>query len=218
MKMDRNTVIGFVLLAGLLFLYLYFSTKGSQEAQARAQKSADSTAQANARKDSLDRLKDTAKRVVVIDSSGFSTTGEEKKLVVENDLFRIHFSNKGGQPREVELKNYTSTDGKAVVLNGTSFDRFSYPIKTSDNHSEQVADLYFSPGVVTNNADGTTTVVFQLAGKSGEVLTHQYLVRKSDYLIDWTVKMNGADKLLSQGVLNLNWQSMPMQHEKDPAY
>ena len=218
MKMDRNTVIGFVLLAGLLFLYLYFSTKSSQELQVQRQKQIDSLENVKKKQDTLSGSKDTVAKIATLDTTGFPLSGEEKKLLVENDVFKISFSNKGGQPREVELKNYTSTDGKPVILNGTSFDNISYPIKTGSNRSDQTGDLYFSPGVVTKNSDGSTTVIFQLTGKSGEVLTHQFLVRKNDYMIDWSIKMDGADKLLSQGALNLNWQSRPMQQEKDAPY
>ena len=44
MNFDRNTVIGFVLLAGLLFVYLFISTKNSRELQAKQQQKQDSVA------------------------------------------------------------------------------------------------------------------------------------------------------------------------------
>ncbi len=44
MGMDRNTVIGFVLLGLLLFAYLYISTKNSQELQKQKQLYDDSVA------------------------------------------------------------------------------------------------------------------------------------------------------------------------------
>ncbi|HMF71201.1 MAG TPA: hypothetical protein VK616_06980, partial [Flavitalea sp.] len=43
-SMDRNTVIGFVLLAALLFVYLYISTQNSKELQYQQQKEKDSIA------------------------------------------------------------------------------------------------------------------------------------------------------------------------------
>ena len=47
MGMDRNTVIGFVLLGLLLFAYLYNSTKNSQELQKQRQLMEDSIARLN---------------------------------------------------------------------------------------------------------------------------------------------------------------------------
>ncbi len=141
MKMDRNTVIGFVLLAGLLFLYLYFSTKSSQDLQVQRQKQIDSLENVKKKQDTLSGSKDTVAKIVTLDTTGFPLSGEEKKLLVENDVFKISFSNKGGQPREVELKNYTSTDGKHVILNGTSFDNITYSINAGNNH-------LLKPGIV----------------------------------------------------------------------
>jgi YidC/Oxa1 family membrane protein insertase len=43
-SMDRNTVIGFILLAVLLFFYLFLSTKSSQELQKQKQHDLDSIA------------------------------------------------------------------------------------------------------------------------------------------------------------------------------
>ena len=47
MGMDRNTIIGFVLLGLLLFVYLYTSTKNSHELEAQRKHIADSIAFVN---------------------------------------------------------------------------------------------------------------------------------------------------------------------------
>jgi YidC/Oxa1 family membrane protein insertase len=44
MGMDRNSVIGFVLLGVLLFIYLFISTKNSHELEAQRKHEADSIA------------------------------------------------------------------------------------------------------------------------------------------------------------------------------
>ena len=70
MNMDRNTVIGFVLLAILLFAYLFISTKNSQESAAITQKYNDSVANVNRLKDSINKLKDTGVvKLTTIDTS-----------------------------------------------------------------------------------------------------------------------------------------------------
>ena len=62
--MDRNTVIGFVLLAVLLFLYLYLSTKSSQDLQVQKTK-ADQIPWQNVKKkqDSITGSKDTVAKI-----------------------------------------------------------------------------------------------------------------------------------------------------------
>src|SRR5689334_23266509 len=119
MNMDRNTVIGFVLLALLLFGYLFISTKNSHELQAKKQKSEDSLALVKRVRDSIALANDTTtKLATTVDSNQVATHGVEELTVLENEVVKISFTNKGGQPKTVELKSYKSLiDGKPVVLN-----------------------------------------------------------------------------------------------------
>jgi YidC/Oxa1 family membrane protein insertase len=219
MNMDRNTVIGFVLLALLLFVYLFTSTKNSRELQSQQQRHADSLARIQHIKDSTARANDTTAANQPEDSNQLATRGVEQLTVVENEVVKITFSNKGGQPKQVELKNYKSLNSnQPAVLNSSPFDKISYTINTGNNQSAQIADLYFAPAKVQRNADNSQTVIFQIAVPNQGMVTHQYNIRPNDYLIDWTVQMNGADKLLTQGNFNLVWQTQPIQHETDVIY
>jgi YidC/Oxa1 family membrane protein insertase len=223
-SMDRNTIIGFVLLAGLLFAYLFFSSKGSQEVQIQKQRIEDSLARVAAQQRAIQAKKDAATAVntpVVKDTTGFQgvINGTEKTVTVETDLLKIVFSNKGGQPKTVELKKYKSGKGEGLVkLMDSNTDSYSYRINTYPNQSADVAVLYFTEGGVTKNADGSQQVTYNLTGVNGETITHSYTVRKDDYKIDWNVKLNGADKLFSQGNFNLNWKLQLNQHESDKRY
>ena len=138
--------------------------------------------------------------------------------MVENELLKITFTNKGGQPKSVELKKYSSLNtDKTVVLGGTDFDKISYSVNASKKPAA-ISELYFSPGTLVKNADGTQTVEFTSRGGNDEIITHSFLIRPSDYLIDWTVQLKGADQLLTQGAFNLTWQAQPHQAETDVTY
>jgi YidC/Oxa1 family membrane protein insertase len=217
-SMDRNTVIGFVLLAVLLFLYLFLSTKSSQELQRQRQNELDSIARIRTR-DSIAALKPLAPaNPADTGSQAQPVVQTEQPLVVENEVLRITFSNKGGQPKAVELKKYVSNNnGKPVVLNGTSFDKFSYALNTGPQQVSQVSELFFSPGTVKRNPDQSQTVSFILSQNGGTV-EHQFTIKPNAYLVAWNVQLNGADRLLTQGAFNLIWQAQPVQHEKDVVY
>lgn len=219
MNMDRNTVIGFVLLALLLFGYLFISTKNSHELQAKKQKSEDSLALVKRVRDSIAQANDTTTKFAKVDSGALATHGVEELTIVENEVVKISFTNKGGQPKTVELKSYKSLlDGKPVVLNNQAFDKFSYRVNTGNNNSAEIADLFFSAPTVVNNADKSKTITFQLPVPGQGTISHQFTIRPNDYLIDWGVQMAGADKMLSQGSFNLTWQQQPNQHETDVKY
>jgi YidC/Oxa1 family membrane protein insertase len=214
-SMDRNTVIGFILLAVLLFLYLYLSTKSSQELQRQETAKQDSIARVHRVADSTRIANDTSSRATL--DSTISAPVSKQLLTVENEVLKIVFSNKGGQPESVELKNYKSFDSTLIKLGATAFDKISYTINTGQGQSVQASELFFSAGTVTKNADNSQTVTFQLPVTGGSII-HQYIIKPNNYLLDWNVQMNGADKLLTQGAFNLTWQSQPLQHEKDVKY
>jgi YidC/Oxa1 family membrane protein insertase len=220
MNFDRNTVIGFVLLALLLFTYLFISTKNSHELEAKKQHITDSVARAQKHiQDSiaLAAPADTTANQPV-EPGQLATRGTEALTVIENEVVKISFTNKGGQPKQVELKNYKSLHSKVpVVLNNTPFDKISYGV-TTNNGSVQVSDLYFMEPKVVKNADNSQTIIYQapIPGKGN--VTHQFTVHPNDYLIDWDVQLSGADKLLTQGNFNLIWQNQPSQYETDVVY
>jgi len=217
MGMDRNTVIGFVLLGLLLFAYLFISTKNSQELQKQKQSFDDSVARIKSSRESAIQLPDSIQnKVVVRDTTGFNKAigGSEKLLTVENDLLKIVFTNKGGQPKTVELKKFNSYLHDPIRLGGSENDRISYAINIAPNQAAQTADLYFSPGTSERMADGTQNIIFQLAGPNGETITHQYSLKPGSYFVDYTIQLNGADKLLSQNSFNLSWQILLQQQEK----
>jgi YidC/Oxa1 family membrane protein insertase len=219
-SMDRNTVIGFVLLAALLFLYLFLSTKSSQDLQQQKKRQQDSLALVNKTNDSVATLTDTTSKKIASDTAGLKNAnfGTEQLSVVENDVLKIVFTNKGGQIKSAELKKYTSASGKPVVLGGTSYDKISYSINSAPNQAAQISELFFLPAKIIKNTDGSSIVSYQLNGATGEEIIHQFTIRPGDYLVDWNVQMKGADKLLTQGNFNLVWQAQPIAQEKDVVY
>jgi len=223
MNFDRNTVIGFIVLAILFIGYFYYISK--EQSTYRKQKAIqDSIANINRPKPDTSTLKGDSVSVqeqqAVTASGEFknAATGTERILTVENDVLRISFTNKGAQPRLVELKNYKDQDGKPVRLASSAFDKIDYQINTAENQSAGIADLYFSPGVIRKNGD-STVVSFTLASDSaGPSIVHEFVIRKDDYMVDFNIRMNGADKLLEKEVLNLQWQYESVKQEKDLLY
>jgi YidC/Oxa1 family membrane protein insertase len=223
MGTDRNTIIGYVLLGILLLSYIFLSTKNGQELAKQKKIYDDSVAMAQVRKDSIVRQADTIKTRMAVssDTSGFNKAigGVEHELTVENDVLKIVFTNKGAQPKEVELKKFSSFDSTAVkIIDSSSNTRVSYPVNISSNQSSQITDLYFDEGQVAKNADGSQTVSFRLPAPGGESIIHQYRIPASGYLIDWNVVINNADKLFSQNDFNLLWHVQLNRIQKNIVY
>ena len=223
MNFDRNTVIGFVVLAALFFGY-FFYTNQEQATYRKEQARIDSIANASKpKRDTLAQKIDSVKadsigRVTNAGNFQSAANGIEQLTEVNTDLFKIVFTNKGGQPKWVELKKYKNMDSGHVRLAASDFDKIGYIINTGDGRTASTSDLYFQPGNVVKNIDGSTTVSFQLksSDSSGSAsIVHQYEIKPNDYMLDFDVQLNGVDKLLTQGVMNLNWQYTAAQQESD---
>ncbi|HNP24314.1 MAG TPA: membrane protein insertase YidC [Panacibacter sp.] len=227
MNMDRNTVIGMVLLAALFFMFFWYTNRQQQSLAIEQQRIADSTQKANNAKitpaqkaaayaDSLRR--DSSSKIATAGSFVQAGIGSEKLTVVENDLFKATFSNKGGSLVNVQLKKFNSIDSSLVTLSGGKVDKLGYSINTAPNQSAETSSLFFGDAQVSANTDGSQTVSYTLAGESGQSITHQYIIKKDNYLIDWNILLNGADRLLTQNSLNLHWNIQMHQHQVSHAY
>ncbi|MEO5592852.1 MAG: membrane protein insertase YidC [Chitinophagaceae bacterium] len=221
-SMDRNTVIGFVLLAILLFAYMFISTKNSRELEVQKKKYDDSVAIVNTQRQVITTHKDSIKINAVHDTtaSGKIFNGDEKTITVENEVLKIVFTNKGGQAKSVRLKNYRSVDSSLVELENSATDDLSYRVNTenTDKKSAQTSDLFFSEGTIEKKPDGSQVVSFQAALAPGETIMHQYIIKPNSYLVDWNVQLTGADKLLTQNAFNVQWKLQAVQHEKYTKY
>ncbi|WP_132053261.1 membrane protein insertase YidC [Pseudocnuella soli] len=223
MNFDRNTVIGFVIL-GVLFVAYFFYNSREQQAFMRQKAIEDSIAKSRLPKvDSMAFRSDSIRldsQTKVAAAGGFQAaiTGMEQLTTVENELVKIVFTNKGGQPRSVELKAFKAPDSTNVKLGATAFDKFSYVVRTGDNRTADVTNFYFAGGQPKQNADGSTTVQFQLVGNDGSSIVHQYVLRKDNYLVDFNLGLNGIPQLTQNNELNVLWQNQAVQLQRDLDY
>jgi len=223
MGMDRNTIIGFVLLGVLLFTYLFISTKNSKELQREKLLYEDSVTRVKMQQEAQAKLQDTSKNKTSIPdtATGFNraVAGTEKLLTVGNNVIEIVFSNKGGQPKEVQLKNFKSFDSTSVkIIDPAANNKISYSINTSASQSSQIGDLYFDQGQITKNPDGSQVVTFNLPASAGESIVHQFVIYPDSYLIDWNVRINNPEKLFTQNNFNLSWHAQMTGTQKNISY
>ena len=223
MGMDRNTVIGFVLIGALLMGMFYFNNRGNAAFLAEQKRIADSVARTKPKVD-LSRLNtDSLNHDATIKGKAAgafqqSSSPAEELTTIENEVLKVTFTNKGGQPKIVELKKYKTLDGKPVIILKGDFNKISYKINSGDNEVANTSDLAFVTGPKSENADKSQTISYSIRDSAGKQITHQYTLRPDDYLLDFTISMNGADKLVSQNTINLQWQAQTNQVEKDEAY
>jgi YidC/Oxa1 family membrane protein insertase len=223
MGMDRNSIIGFVLLGVLLFIYLFISTKNTHELEAQRKREADSIAIVKAKQAAATHAKDTTAMAMrtADTATGFNKAigGVEQLTTVENELIKVVFSNKGGQPVSVELKEFKAYDSTLVKLISPGTDNLlNYSITTAPSQAASIADLYFNNAQLVKNADGSQTISYQLPTPAGESLVHQFTIRPNDYLVDWNVVIGNPGSLFYQNNFNLSWQAQLEKTQRNVSY
>ncbi len=224
MNLDKNTVIGFVLLALLFFAFFWYSNKSNEAYLAEQKHKNDSIAALNALKvkptdpvaariDSLRR--DSISKISAAGNFQTAAIGTEQIVSVENEVMKVTFTNKGGRVKFVELKRYKDSDGKSVELGN---DTLAYMVNTAANNATSSNELFFIASDIVKSSDGSQTIKFSLKDATGETIEHEYIIKPNEYLIDWNINMNGADKLLSGAVLNVEWRSQLKQIERSSQY
>jgi YidC/Oxa1 family membrane protein insertase len=227
MGMDRNTVIGFVLIGLLLMGMLYMNSRSSQALQEQKKREADSIAAVI--KKSIDTLavkKDSIRTDSLADiklkqaAGGLKQATTEELTTIENNVAAITFSSKGGQPKEVVLKNYKTWDGKPVVLLTGTFNKLGYEFNnTSGSGTLKTTDLNFVKADKKDNPDKSQVLTYSIQDSAGNsIITHQYVIKPDDYMIDFNMILGGADKLITGWVLNLQWKNEIPQAEKNITY
>ncbi len=225
MNTDKNTIIGFVLLGILFFGFFWYNNKMAQASIEIEKRAKDSIARveeakitpemrAKAIQDSVRR--DSVNQITKV--GGFSKAlGNEKLDTVENEVMKVVFSNKGGRIKYVHLKNYKSFDSSLVKL-GSEKDELGYKVNTGNNVATSTNELFFQEAAIEKNTDGSFAVTYILQDSAGKSIQHKYTIKPQEYLINWDITLNGAQQLINNNALNINWHAQTMQHERSAVY
>jgi YidC/Oxa1 family membrane protein insertase len=230
--MDRNSIIGLLLIGGILIGWLVLSQPSAEEL-AKQKAVADSTAQyietqkAKIAADSIAKLTgtpvaDSNSTTAVLNDSvklalqqkaygdfAEAAKGEDKTIVIENDLMKVNIAAKGGRIASVELKNFKTYDQKPLVLfdadsSQQSISFFAFGKKFSTD------SMYFTPESAdfkVSGADNKKLAMRLYAGSKDKYLEYVYTLKGDDYMMDFEINTVGLQNTISNATksLTLNW-------------
>ena len=225
--MDKNTIIGFVLIGLLLVGFNYFS-RPSEEQIAAAQQYNDSITAVQANQAEQNALKDkqTAALAQVAQTTKVDSTslffnaieGTEQFTTIENDVLKVTFSNKGGRVYSAELKEYKDqgdSDGnnkQNLVLFKDEENSLNLNFY-NQNEVIQSKDYYFTPINITD-----TGLTMRLAADANSYIDFVYSLDKEDkenYLVDFQIKAIGMEgKIANNQYVDIDWSQRTPQHEQ----
>lgn len=204
--MDKNTLIGFLLIIGIMVGFSYWSRPSEEELE-KQRHVQDSLRIVQAEEEALREIemaeaekqaekKDSVKNQITQQAFGdFAkfTQGENRLYMLENDLLKVCVASKGGAVSSVEVKGYTTTDGRPLVLFDENDARQSITLVTSNNRVIETKDLYFTAAMPND-----TTLVMSLPMEQGGAFKYIYRIHKDSYLVDYEIKAEGMSEYLSQ--------------------
>jgi len=238
--MERNHIIGFLLIFATLFVYSILTKPDAVEFE-RRQQMQDSIARVEAA--ALETIKSDVKSpivepsitealsdsVLLIQNAGLfgpfapASVGEEKTYVVENSKVKLTFSNKGGKIVSAELKEHTKEireRGKEVVVEQVVLlndprNKFEYllPVASAPSGSVSTEDLYFNAEVKRNK------IVFKAKTNIGGAFTQTYTLGE-DYKLDYDVDYSGLERIFDAKAnsIELNWDNYLHPYERNAKF
>jgi len=218
--MDRNTIIGLVLIFVIMIGFGILSQPSKEEREAM-QRKADSlaTVQAEiqrqrAEEDSKQKavLADSVKKQEVVAQMGSfakSIEGEKRFITLENNLMKVKLSTLGGRIYSVELKNYKTYSGDPLILFNGDENTFGLQF-WGNNNNIQTNNLYFTPSVadsVVSASSDSTAVTMRLLTADSSYIDYVYSIKPDSYLVGFNIKFNGMSKTISgtMGSIDLLW-------------
>ena len=216
--MDKNNIIGFVLIALVLIGYSWYA-KPSKE-QERAQFVQDSIAQAKRQQAEQDaktaafNRQQAAKQKIAADTTALfhsALTGQAKDIVLKNSKVAVTLSTKGATVTKAIINNYKDniTEANHVTLFQGKDQSLTYTMAAKEINIS-TADLYFVPSNVTDS-----TVTFTATAAPGKTVTLAYRLGK-DYMLHMQMAVKGMEGLFAPGTstMDVNWKDKCRQQEK----
>ncbi|MBQ9660411.1 MAG: membrane protein insertase YidC [Bacteroidales bacterium] len=188
--MDKNSIIGFILIAAIFIGFSVFQSSQSRK-QAELQAQLDSVARAEALRqqmaeaeriaalpDSLKDLPPMPQQAVYKDSSLEAASRVQEQIVtLENSKLKVQFTTRGAQPYAVQVKDYRNYDSTDLYIFRPGGAEYSLSIYAGE--AIRTKDFAFE---IAGRTD--STVVMRLPFAGGGYIEQKYTLHADSYRVD----------------------------------
>ena len=226
-KLDLNSIIGFVLIFGILIWIMYQNQPSDAQIKADKVKKEQAATQAKKEtaavvpivKDSIQDAKATAALGNFAYSAGLPSA-TNAVTTIENELIRIQVANKGGQIVSATLKKherFKKGSKELVSLVEKNNAQLNINLSTQDNRTLSTKDLYFQPTLTKSGKDQLLTM--RLKSSETAYLEYQYVLKADNYMLDFSIQTQGLQSVLNTSKpVNLEWELKTLRNEKGVDY
>ena len=210
--MNKNTIIGFVLIGVIMFGFTWYQSKNYKE-QMEAQAQLDSIARveqmAAMAMDSVKKaqgiVEETNVNVSVIPSYKdtmltSARMSQETFYRLANDKVEIEFTSRGAQPYSVKINDYKSYDSTDLYLIRPDMSRYDIKVYAGENISTK--DFNFQ---VVEHSD--SVLVMRLPFSNGGYIQQRFALTEGSYSLYNELSFVGMDGIIPRNVsmLDIDW-------------
>lgn len=204
--MDKNSVIGFVLIAAIFLGFTVFENKrAAKYAEVKAQQDSIALAQMPFDSSSVVSLGESSDKASVADNvtapvykdsclqAASDVNSVPEMVVLENSKIRIQLTTKGAQPYSVKVKDYYNYDSTELYL-------------FRPGQSEYSLRVYAGEYIKTSNFNFTVTsasdsvVVMRLPFRNGGYIEQKYTLSEDSYLLKNSLSFVNMDEIIPKNV------------------
>ncbi len=204
--MDKNSVIGFVLIAAIFLGFTVFENKrAAKYAEVKAQQDSIALAQMPFDSSSVVSLGESSEGASVADNvtapvykdsclqAASDVNSVPEMVVLENSKIRIQLTTKGAQPYSVKVKDYYNYDSTELYL-------------FRPGQSEYSLRVYAGEYIKTSNFNFTiasasdSVVVMRLPFRNGGYIEQKYTLSEDSYLLKNSLSFVNMDEIIPKNV------------------
>jgi YidC/Oxa1 family membrane protein insertase len=229
--MDKNTIIGFILIGLILigFTWLNRPSKEQMEARQRYQDSIASVMEKIQEQaaileqgktdasfsEAAEGFTDSLRQAQVMNNFGVfaaAVDGTDEAITLENSKIKLQISSKGGRVSSACVKDYLTYEKEPLILFDGDDSRFNVTFVTATNRVVNTSDLYFTP--IKGNDPNSVTMRLNV-GEQGRV-DFVYTLNPEDYMLNFAIQTSGLNGLLapSTNSLDIQWSQRMRTLEK----
>ncbi len=217
--MNKDTIIGFVLIAIVLIGFSWWNQPSAEQIEAaKKQDSIETVMKEQAKKAQEEAALAAKQQATVADSSAVDTTalfrsalnGTSQQVVLKNDKLQLTLDTKGGVIRKAVIKNFKSIDGSNDVTLFDAQDQNLNFMLAGKQDNIVTADLFFTPSEQTDS-----TVTMKAQAQNGGEIALKYRLGK-DYLLSLSLETKGLANIFAPSYkeMEIEWTDHCRQQEK----
>ncbi len=233
-KLDLNSIIGFILIFGILMWIMYQNQPSEKELAEKAKKEQVEKAAKQKQVVTAQTVNQTiatsvtdstqlAKLQGMIGGFAYSATLPSAKnttTIIENNLLILTIANKGGYIVDAKLKKFEKNkkgSGQLISLISNNNASLNLKLQTSDNRLLDTKDLFFEPTLTT--VGNSKVLSMKLKSGADNYLEYKYTLKLDDYLIGFDIDSKGLKSALNTSKpVSLEWDLKSFRNEKSVAY